>query len=388
MTFKVLFIDDDAFMLKALLRTAKRLRPNWQFYGCEQAKDWSALAEEIAPLDMLICDYQMPELNGEQVLRQAMVSHPAAVRVLLTGDTSEDIVTRACKFSHHIVGKPFTEQHILEVFHCMERLQRLPFIAASRSKLGQLQDLPVLPDLVNQLRSVLQNPDADLTQVAVLLEHEPAIAAKLVPLANSAFMGFARPVTSIVEAVLRLGSKLVEAIVTLHSLDQQFCTKVLPATHTQITEWAFKHAIYAKKLAQYAGFSATEQDLVFSAALFSAVGRLIEHCATDSNDVAIDRPQPKLQAGFLNSTLISVYILTLWGHSETLCEVLLWQDTPSPEGNAVEKLSFVLFLTKQMLLSKQPAELIELQEIIESANLLAAFKQLVAETDRINDASC
>ncbi|CAM5215773.1 hypothetical protein [Alishewanella longhuensis] len=83
MTFRVLFIDDDAFMLKALLRTAKRLRPHWLFYGCEQAKDWVSLAEEIAPLDMIICDYQMPEINGEQVLRQATISYPAAVRVLL-----------------------------------------------------------------------------------------------------------------------------------------------------------------------------------------------------------------------------------------------------------------------------------------------------------------
>lgn len=383
MTFKVLFIDDDAFMLKALLRTAKRLRPNWQFYGCEQAKDWSALAEEIAPLDMIICDYQMPELNGEQVLRQAMATYPAAVRVLLTGDTSEDLVTRVCQFSHHIVGKPFSEQNILEVFHCVERLQGLPFVAASRAQLGQLQGLPVLPDLVSQLRKILQNPDADLTQVAAMLEHEPAIAAKLVPLANSAFMGFARPVTSIVEAVLRLGSKLVEAIVTLHSLDQQFCTKVLPATHTQITEWAFKHAIYAKKLAQYAGLSPNEQDLIFSAAIFSAIGRLIENSAPGSG-FAAENPKPKIQAGFLNSTLISVYILTLWGHGETLCEVLLWQDTPSPEGNAVEKLSFVLFLAKQMLRLKQQTELAELQDIIESPSLLAAFKRLTTEVASSN----
>ncbi|WP_449359069.1 HDOD domain-containing protein [Alishewanella longhuensis] len=384
MTFRVLFIDDDAFMLKALLRTAKRLRPHWLFYGCEQAKDWVSLAEEIAPLDMIICDYQMPEINGEQVLRQATISYPAAVRVLLTGDTSEDIVTRVCQFSHHIVGKPFTEQNILEVFQCVERLQRLPFVAASRARLGQLQDLPVLPDLVTQLREILQNPDVELAQVAALLEHEPAIAAKLIPLANSAFMGFARPVTSILEAVLRLGSKLVEAIVTLHSLEQQFCTKVTPAEHFQITEWAFKHAIYSKKLSQYAGLSLTEQDLAFSAAIFSAIGRLIE-ISFHGFDLKEKKLTPMIQSGFLNSTLISVYILTLWGHSETLCEVLLWQDTPSPEGNAVEKLSFVLFLAKQMLLVKQDTEIAELQDIIESSSLLAAFNRLLAETGSLNN---
>lgn len=383
MTFKVLFIDDDAFMLKALLRTAKRLRPDWLFYGCEEAKDWLALAQDIAPLNMVICDYQMPEVNGEQVLRQAIAACPAAVRVLLTGDTSEDIVTRACQFSHHIVGKPFTEQNIIEVFHCVERLQRLPFVAASRARLGQITDLPVLPDLVKQLRMILQNPDVDLPQVAALLEHEPAVAAKLLPLANSAFMGFARPVTSILEAVLRLGSKLVEAVVTLHCLEQQFCSKLAPGIHLQTTEWAFSHAICAKKLAQYAGLPVNEQDLVFSAAIFSAVGRLIE-ASLNPDDVLATTPRPAIQAGFSNSTLISVYILTLWGHPEALCEVVLWQDTPSPEGNAIENLSFVLFLTKQLLLASDQTAVGELQDIIESSSLLEAFKRILIEIPNLN----
>ena len=305
------------------------------------------------------------------------------MRVLLTGDTSEDIVTRACQFSHHIVGKPFTEQNIIEVFHCAERLQRLPFIAASRARLGQITDLPVLPDLVKQLRLILQNPDVDLQQAAALLEHEPAIAAKLLPLANSAFMGFARPVTSIVEAVLRLGSKLVEAVVTLHSLEQQLSSKLTTDIHLQTTEWAFSHAICAKKLAQYAGLTVSEQELVFSAAIFSAVGRLIEASLTP-DDLLGTTPKSTIQAGFSNSTLISVYILTLWGHPEALCEVVLWQDTPSPEGNAIENLSFILFLTKQLLLAKDQAVVGELQDIIESSSLLEAFKRVSIEITNLN----
>lgn len=378
MTFNILFIDDDAFMLKALIRTAKRLRPTWTFSGCEMPENWLKVSETMTSLDMVICDYQMPGTNGEQVLKQVMQACPAAVRVLLTGDSSEEIVTRASQFSHHIIGKPFSEQAIQEIFHCLERLKRLPFVKSSREQLGKLQGLPVLPDLVNKIRAILHNPEADLSEVAALLEHEPALSARLVPLANSAFMGFARPVTNIMEAVLRLGIKLVEAIVILHSIDKQFVGQLPPSTHLQITEFAFKHAVIAKKLSLYSNLTNTEQDTVFSAAIFSAIGCLIESVYASQEDQRYNM-NVHIQHGFLNSTLISAYILTLWGHEESLCEVLLWQDTPSPEGNAVEQLSFILFLTKQLLMVKTDVEIIQLQEIIESPVLLAAFQRILAE---------
>ncbi|WP_423186313.1 HDOD domain-containing protein [Alishewanella sp. d11] len=378
MNFNVLFIDDDAFMLKALIRTAKRLRPTWTFLGCEMPENWHKVGSTLPSLDMVICDYQMPSINGEQVLRQVMQACPAAVRVLLTGDSSEEIVTRASQFSHHIVGKPFSEQAIQEIFHCLERLQRLPFVKSSREQLGKLQGLPVLPDLVNQIRVILHNPEADLLEVASLLEHEPALSARLVPLANSAFMGFARPVTNIMEAVLRLGSKLIEAIVILHSVEREFSGKLPPDAHIQINEFAFKHAVLAKKLASYSSLTTTEQDMVFSAAIFSAIGRLIESVYACQEEHEYNA-NIHIQPGFLNSTLMSAYILTLWGHDEMLCEVLLWQDTPSPEGNSVEQLSFILFLTKQFLVAKTDEDINQLQDIIESPVLLAAWKRLTAE---------
>lgn len=385
MNYRVLFIDDDAFMLKALLRTARRIRPNWQFMGCEHARDWLNLVAQNDVPDIIICDYQMPDINGENVLIEAITHYPSAVRVLLTGDTSEQIVTRACQFSHHILGKPFSEQHLTAVFECVERLQQLPFTSQSRAQLGQLQSLPVLPDFVKSIQQALQAPEADLTQVAKLLQHEPALAAKLMQIANSAFMGFTRPVSTILEATLRLGSHLIEAIVTLTSIDKHFAHKMPAEAHDRITQFAYEHAVLAKKLAQYAGFTPLEQDTVFSAAIFSAIGRLIE--LTQQSDNASNQPALLMQSGFLNSTLISTYILTLWNHTDTVCNVVLWQDTPSPEGNALEKLSFTLFLTKQLLLNTHTEHAAQLADIIESPELSAAFQRLLAERLMVSTAT-
>lgn len=378
MNYSVLFIDDDAFMLKALLRTAKRLRPDWHFLLCENPLNWLEVAEQADKIDIIICDYQMPQINGEALLIQAIDCYPAAIRVLLTGDTSEDVVTSACEFSHHIVGKPFTENDLASVFHCVERLQRLPFTPFSREQLGQLRGLPVLPEFVNRLRQLLTAPDADLTLVASLLQHEPALAAKLIQLANSSFMGFTRPIASIHEAVLRLGASLVEAVVSLHTLSNQFTGKVSVSIHNSITSRAFEHAYFAKKLAKYAEISRAEQDMVFCAAIFSAIGQLIA-AAQQAESVPEQNPLPVIQSGFLNSTLMSAYLLTLWGHDETLCEILLWQDTPSPENNAVEKLSFILFLTRQALMATSKTDMAKLHDIIESPSLANAFQRLISE---------
>lgn len=380
MPYHVLFVDDDAFMLKALLRIARRLRPNWSFAGCEQPAQWQLGLQHAGHADMIICDYQMPQFNGEQILRQVRETVPAAVRVLLTGDTSEEIVSRASQFSHHILGKPFSEQSLNSLFAVVERLHRLPFTQRSRVQLGQTQGLPVLPEVVNHLRQLLRSQVPDLHAAAQLLLHEPVLAAKLLQLANSAFMGFAQPASNLHDAVIRLGARMVEAVATLHCIDQHFASSIDPLRHQHISQWAYDHAVDARKLARYAHMSASEQDLVFSAAIFSAIGRLVELGSAPSDaQTTLNAVDAQFQSGFNNATLLSVYLLTLWGHEETLCDVMLWQDVPSPEHNAVEKLSFVLFLTKQYRLHTSAEGRQKLLSIIESDVLATAFQQLLAE---------
>lgn len=395
MAYSVLFIDDDAFMLKALLRTAKRIKPDWSIRGCDKSLHW---LDSVAPdvgVDLIICDYQMPHFDGEKVLQQACECYPAALRVLLTGDISEHIVTMASRFSHHILPKPFSEANLEQLFQCVERLQQLPINRNSRERLGQIQALPVLPDMVYQLKALFAAPETGLMAVASMLEMEPILAAKLVQVANSAFMGFSRPALTIQDATVRLGARLIEAIVMLHSIDQALLGKVPHVIHYQITEQALLHGALAKKLAVYTDCSKQDQEKVFSAAIFGGIGQLIEQMQQVSelfttlkqpivNDAefqnsTLNNTLNNTLNSTLNSTLISVFMLTLWGYEAELCEVLLRQDSALPADNDNNTLSLILYLAKNLQQAKDNQAVDKLKNSIETPSLRNAFERLVAE---------
>ncbi|WP_333609310.1 HDOD domain-containing protein [Arsukibacterium sp.] len=249
-----------------------------------------------------------------------------------------------------------------------------------------IKGLPVQSAISQQLRALLASETTDLSDIADLLAHEPVLSAKVLQLANSAFLGFSRSSTTIHEGVIRLGAKLVEAIVTMHSVDEVFKHRLPEILHRALTDLAFKHAALSRELAKQSGFTRTEQDQVFSAAIFSAIGRLIviSHKAPDEqreyNAALLISAARPIQKGFDDSTIVSVYMLTLWGYDSDLCNIVLWQDTPSPENNAIEKMSFILFLVKQFLLSSNKDDFDKLIHLIEEPRLSEAFIQMVHTT--------
>lgn len=79
----VLFVDDDARILTALKALFR------QEYHVETAEGGEAALEILARggIQVLVSDQRMPGMTGVELLRKVRVSHPAIVRMLLTGYT-------------------------------------------------------------------------------------------------------------------------------------------------------------------------------------------------------------------------------------------------------------------------------------------------------------
>ncbi len=312
----VLFIDDDIFMLKALLRASMRLRPGWHYFYSENASQWqAALPAGVVP-DLVVSDYLMPGMNGDRLLTDVMLASPATVRVLMTGDTSEEVVSSVSVQAHFVLGKPFNENDLQNLFGCIERLRSLQLPLQLRQQLGKADHLPVLPAVIRKLRQELSNDSPDINQVVDLIAHEPVIAARLMQLANSAFLGFSRATHSLSEALMRLGLRLVEAIVTLMAVEHLVAGFKSDVDHQHISDRAFQHACTVRHLAHAARLSAEQQDLLFVSALLSALGPLSKlQFAAQSGT-----PLPEQINGIDSASVMTVYLLTLWGYPQSLCQ--------------------------------------------------------------------
>jgi HD-like signal output (HDOD) protein len=81
--------------------------------------------------------------------------------------------------------------------------------------------LPSLPDIAVRVQQVLEDPKAARTRVAQVIGADAALAARILRLANSAFLNpGSQPIVDLQQAVTRLGTQLVRCTAMSFSLQQ------------------------------------------------------------------------------------------------------------------------------------------------------------------------
>lgn len=84
--------------------------------------------------------------------------------------------------------------------------------------------LPVLPKATVRLLELLEFPDCSTQELAAVIETEPALAARLLKLANSPFYGQRGRIATVARAVIVLGAKTIRSLamaVWTHTLKAQ-----------------------------------------------------------------------------------------------------------------------------------------------------------------------
>lgn len=82
--------------------------------------------------------------------------------------------------------------------------------------------LPTLPEIAVRVRQAADDPDVNLMQMADVISHDPALAARMIKVANSAFMGRTVKVNTLNQAVTRIGLRQIKNIATAMAMEQLF----------------------------------------------------------------------------------------------------------------------------------------------------------------------
>ena len=101
--------------------------------------------------------------------------------------------------------------------------------------------LPVFHHVALKLMNVLAKEDYSIAQVAQMIIEDQALSSHVLRMANSAFFGGLSKVTTIRDAIVRLGARQVTNIVTVVTQSQQYCTKDKTMAAYMQTLW--KHAL-------------------------------------------------------------------------------------------------------------------------------------------------
>ncbi|MDW7547587.1 HDOD domain-containing protein [Pseudoalteromonas sp. McH1-7] len=82
--------------------------------------------------------------------------------------------------------------------------------------------LPTLPEIAVRVRQAADDPEINLMQMSDVISHDPALAARMIKVANSAFMGRSVKVNTLNQAVTRIGLRQIKNIATAMAMEQLF----------------------------------------------------------------------------------------------------------------------------------------------------------------------
>lgn len=110
----ILIIDDSRVSRMMVLGIAKAKYPDATFFEAGEGDE--ALALEInTELTHIICDYNMPGMDGLTLCQELKKQHPNTYITLLTANIQAAIRNKAEDMGIHFSKKPVTEERILSI---------------------------------------------------------------------------------------------------------------------------------------------------------------------------------------------------------------------------------------------------------------------------------
>jgi HD-like signal output (HDOD) protein len=193
--------------------------------------------------------------------------------------------------------------------------------------------LPTLPAIALKVRKAADDPDINLNAMADVIGQDPSLGARMIKIANSAYMGRSVKVTSIGQAVTRIGLRQIKNISTALAMEQLFVSKNDIVTRYLQKEWVRTVDIVANSMAVLQLYIARTKkremslDTMTLAALVHNIGVLPvlteaeRHPEVFANpsflDVAIDKLSGRVGASIMKE----------WGFGETFVNVSQhWKD--------------------------------------------------------------
>jgi len=102
---RILFVDDEPLILNGLQRTLRKMRNEWEMTFTASGKE----ALEVlgtTPMDVIVSDLKMPEMDGAQLLALVKKQYPHMVRLILSGHIEHDMTIKSVQIAHQCLAKP------------------------------------------------------------------------------------------------------------------------------------------------------------------------------------------------------------------------------------------------------------------------------------------
>lgn len=318
---KLLFVDDDPNVLSGLRRLLRRFRDHWDMHCVDSGMAALELLSE-EPIDAIISDMRMPEMDGAQLLHLVAQKYPHIVRLVLSGQSELDKICSVVDVAHQYLSKPCdsgalenTIAHICDLQGTLSNIELKTFVT-------QLRSLPCSPECHQELGLALASSSDEISTVSAIISRDIGLSTKVLQLVNTSFFGESRPNCTPTDACHMLGIELLQRLYADTNIFQPMPSGPLglapvPASGSDINRCDPTNEARISALCSTANCALSPDQ-----ALVRSVGRLI-YCSYQSQGLIaveelVDREKLSIDQAertiFGNTSAeVGAYLLALWG---------------------------------------------------------------------------
>ncbi len=195
-------------------------------------------------------------------------------------------------------------------------------------------DLPVLPEAASRIIQLCEDPDSDPRDIQTALERDPSLAAQIMRIANSALFAPVEPISSLQNAVSRLGMTTIRNLSLAAALQGPLFTN---RQHEQTMRAVWKHsaltAVFARDVARRVRVSG---EVAFLWGLMHDVGRpLVLQAAVERPDLlGCGSESPQLLEAAMDAFhgRVGARLVRAWGLPYPIAQIVGWHHDPEEAG--------------------------------------------------------
>jgi HD-like signal output (HDOD) protein len=269
--------------------------------------------------------------------------------------------------------------------------------------LHDIQEIPSLPVIVLQIRRLVESDSSDAKALSDIIEHDPALASKILHVANSVYFTPANQrISSLQNAVIRLGYDTVRSIAMAIGLIKQFSPDSSVLNHT--TFW--RHSVAAAYLAREVAANATGphvvdlKDAPFTCGLLHDIGIIIYEQFLHEKFLEVVYHGRAHGLSFLaaereisekeNHAMVGGVLLEMWKLESSVVSAVRYHHAPHKAPESHRFLASVVSLTEHILCNSRIGSIEgpiegEMEETLQYLGIEPGLSQtlLVAAEERI-----
>jgi HD-like signal output (HDOD) protein/ActR/RegA family two-component response regulator len=328
---RILFVDDEPKVLEGLQRMLYPLRREWRMEFVGSGNEALKRLGE-SEFDVLVTDVRMPEMSGIELLAEVVERHPQIIRMVLSGTVDQDLTLRSAALAHQYLVKPCDAKALREKVERAFSLRVMLDDPGLKQVISRLHSIPSIPAIYARLVQALNAPEISARDIGDIVEQDVGLTAKVLQLANSAFLGISRRITRPSDAVVYLGVDTVRALSLTASVFSGFDSRKLPGfAFEQLQDHSLKVAIVAREIAKSLGWVRSAIDDAFVGGLLHDAGKFVlAHNCPEPYSQALAaaqreaKPVRETELAVFGTTHAEVggYLLWLWGLSDGITEAV------------------------------------------------------------------